>query len=66
MVTVVTAVWSNPSLGTFPKINISFFLLSACTEQLLGTRNITKFLPNLTPLDNEKAEYASNSVPYPK
>lgn len=43
LVTVVIAVSYNPSLGPLPRINISLFLLSGFTEELLGTPNITTF-----------------------
>ena len=59
----VIVVSSNPSVGTSPGIKISFFLVFACAEELLSAPNII-FLPNPSPLDNEKAECASNPIPF--
>ena len=54
------------SFRPLPKFKMSLFLLPSYTDELLLTPNITKFLPNLSPLENEKAERASNPVPYPE
>ena len=42
-------VCSNPSVGPFPKANMSFFLLSMCAEKLVCTPKINTFLPNPAP-----------------
>ena len=42
-------VCSNPSVGPFPKVNMSFFLLSMCAEKLVCTPKIITFLPNPAP-----------------
>ena len=55
---------SNPCVGPLPRIKISFFLLSTCTEELISTPKIIQFLPN--PLPNENSAYLSNPVPYPE
>ena len=47
------SVCSNPCVGPIPKIKTSFFLLSACTEELISTQKIMTFLPNPIPA-NEK------------
>ena len=47
------SVCSNPCVGPLPKIKISFFLLSSCTEELKSTGKIITFLPNPIP-GNEK------------
>ena len=56
---------SSPSAGPLLKINIFFFLLSACTEEI-STPNIIRLLPNPSPLDNEKVPHTSNPIPYPE
>ena len=33
----------NPCVGAFPRTNMSFFLLSMCTEELVSTRKINIF-----------------------
>ena len=48
----IIVVPSNPSFGPSTKIGISFFLLSAYTNELLSTRKITTFLPH-SPLVNK-------------
>ena len=40
-----------------------FFLLSACTEELISPPKIITFLPN--PLATDEGPRLSNSIPYP-
>ena len=37
----------NTCVGPIPRIKISFFLLSTCTDELTSTHKITTFLPML-------------------
>ena len=48
----VSVVAFKASVGTLPRIKISFFLLSICTDELLSVPNIITFLPNPLPSDN--------------
>ena len=64
----ILSISSNQSVGSSPRIKISFFLLSACPQELLLLlliANIT-FLSNPPPPDNEKDERASNPTRYPE
>ena len=54
---LVIGVSCNPFVG-------SFFLLPACTEELLSTPYIITFLPNPSPLDTEKNPRTSNTITY--
>ena len=38
------------SVGSLPRLKLSFFLLSACTNQLKSAANIITFLLNFLPL----------------
>ena len=55
----------NPCVGTIPKINISFLLLSICLEELISAPKIITFWPN-PPRGNEKLPLLSNPIPYPE
>ena len=55
------SVCSNPCVGPFPRIKISFLLLSILVDELISTLKIT-FLPNPIPGD-EKLPYLSNPIP---
>ena len=57
---------SNPRVGPLLRIDISFFQLSVCTEELLSNRNIMTVLQSPLPSVNEKNPRASNPIPYPK
>ena len=46
---------SNPCVGSSPRTNIFFLLLSTCTDKLLSTPKITTFLPQ-SKLGYEKSE----------
>ena len=46
---------SNPWVGPSPRIEISFFLLSICTDEFISTPKIMTFLPMLLS-DNENSE----------
>ena len=48
-------------VGSSSKTNISFFLLSICTDEPLCTPKIIKFLPQLKP-EHEKVN--DNQIPY--
>ena len=41
----VITVSCNPCVGSLASTKISFFLLSICTDELLSTSKITRFLP---------------------
>ena len=53
---------SNPCSGPSPRTQISYFLLSTCTEELISTTKIIKFL--LNSLLTEKVSFLSNPIPY--
>ena len=55
---------SNPCVRPLLRIKISFFLLSACAEELLSAPNIITFLPSQLQSDNEKNPRESNPIPY--
>ena len=59
----MSVVSSNLCVGPSPKTKISFLLLSTCTEELISTRNIIRFLPNPT-VANEKVPLISNPMAY--
>ena len=58
------SVCSNPCVGPFPRIKMSFFLLLTWTEELISTSTpkIILFWPN-PPFGNEKFEFLSNPIP---
>ena len=56
--TFMNTLCSNPCVGPFPRIKISFFLLSIFVDELISTPKIIRFL--LTPLPNEKRPCLSN------
>ena len=62
----VNVVSSNPRVGSLPRVNISFFQLSACTEELLSTPNIMIVLQSPLPFVNEKNPSTSNLTPNPE
>ena len=47
LASAVNVVSSNPCVGSIPKINFSFFLLSICKDELISTPKIKTFLPML-------------------
>ena len=59
----VSVVLSNPCVGPSPRINIYFFLLTTCMEELISTPKIITFLP-IPPLGNEKVPFLSNPMSY--
>ena len=59
------SVCSNPCAGSFPRTNMSFFLLSMCAEELMPTSKINTFSPNSTP-GNEKLDLLSSPIPQPE
>ena len=63
LASAVNVVSSNPFVGPLLRIKISFFLLSACTKELLPTLNNIACLPNPLPSENEKVTGISNSIP---
>ena len=60
LASALNVVSSNSYFGPLPKIKISFFLLSGCTEELLSIPNIITFLPNPQLCENEKVPRAWN------
>ena len=50
----VNVVLSKPSVGSLPRIKISFFLLSICTDKIISAPNIILFLLNPLGFDDEK------------
>ena len=50
------------NIGSSPRANIYFFLLSICIDERLFTPKIINFLPQSKP----EYEKKSNSIPYPK
>ena len=54
----------NPCADPKPRIEISFFLLSICTNELLSTPTIATLLPTL-PSGHENSERESNPIPEP-
>ena len=58
------SVCSNPCVGPFPRIKISFFLLSIFADEFISTPKIIRFL--LTPLPNEKRPCLSNPNKQPE
>ena len=61
-VSAVNIVLSDPCVGPKPKIKVSFFLLSICTDELISVPKIMTFLPVL-PSGNEHSECESNQIP---
>ena len=59
----VNVVSSNYCVGPKPRIKISFFLLSICTDELMSTPKTMTFLPTI-PSQNENSEHESNPIPY--
>ena len=55
------SVCSNPCVGPFPRIKISFFLLSVIVNELMSTPKTVTFQPALLP--NEKLPCLSNPIP---
>ena len=54
-------VCSNPCVGPYPKIKMSFFLLSTWVEELISTPKIITFWLNPPP-GNEKLDFLSKPV----
>ena len=55
---------SNPSVWASPRVKISFFVLSVCTEELLSDQKIAKCLHHL-PFDHEneyQIQYHNNYI----
>ena len=57
----VNVTLSNPYVGPLPRITISLFLISICTDELISTPKITTFLPTL-PSVNENFKRESNPM----
>ena len=57
---------SKECIEPFPKIRISFFVLSTCLDELISAPNIVTFSPNLLLSDNKKRPTASNPITYPE
>ena len=55
------SVYSSRRVGRFPRIKISFFLLSVFVDDLISTPKIITFLP--TPFPNEKLQCLPNPIP---
>ena len=53
---------SYPCIGPKPRIKISFFLLSICTDELVSTQKIMTFVHTL-PSGNENSKGKSNLIP---
>ena len=53
---------SNLCVGHLPRIKIYVFSLSICTDELISTPKIMKFLPML-PSGNDNSERESNPIP---
>ena len=51
----------NACVGSIPKTNMSFFLLSMCAEKLIPTPKINTFWPNPPP-GNENLGLLSNPI----
>ena len=52
---------SNPGLGPLPRIKMSLFLLSICTDNLISAPKIMTFIPML-PSVNKNLEQESNTM----
>ena len=59
-------VLSGPYIGYLPRIKISFFLLSICTDELISAPNMMTLSPNPLPSDNRKLRINQNPMPLPK
>ena len=56
---------SNLCVGPLPRIEIYFFLLSVCGDELISTPKIVTFLAN--PIaGNPNVPFISNPIPYPE
>ena len=60
----MNVVSSNICIGPLPRIRISFFLLSACADELISTPKIMTFLPDPLLSDNVKLSLVSDTDPY--
>ena len=58
-------VCSSPCVGRFPRINMSFFLLSIWAEELISTPKTNTPWPNPASR-NEKVDLLSNPIPWPE
>ena len=58
----VNVVSSNACVGPSPRIKISLFLLSTCTDELISAPTVMTFLSTL-PSVNENSEGQSNPMP---
>ena len=57
------SIYSDPCLGSLPRVEISFSLLSIFVVELISTPKIIIFLP-VPPLGCEKNPCLSNPIPY--
>ena len=55
---------SNPGLGPLPRIKISLFLLSICTDNLISAPKIMTFI-SMLPSVNKNLEQESNTMQQP-
>ena len=53
---------SNPYVGPSPRIKISLFLLSICTDEFISAQKIMTFFPKL-PSINKNSERELNPMP---
>ena len=61
----VIVVLSNPCVGSSPRANIYFFLLSVYNAELKSIPKIISLIPQSKP-GYEKGEQESNQIPYPE
>ena len=62
MASTVNVVSSNPWVGPSPRIKISLFSLSICTDELISAPKIVTVFPSL-PSVSETSERESNPMP---
>ena len=62
LASVFNVVPSNPCVGPSTRINVSLFLLSKCTDELISTPKVMKSFPML-PSVNKNSERESNPMP---
>ena len=61
MASAVNVVSSNPCAYPSPKINISFPLLSTCTDEVISAAKMMTFFPKVSSL-NENSEGKSSPM----
>ena len=61
----VSVVSLNPCVRPSRRVEISFFLLSTCAEEVISTQKFITFSLNLL-VGNEKVPFISNPIPYPE